>query len=93
MDYESKNIFYVTFGIFLPYIPAFPHRPGKALLVRLFLTARRVHGGDCEGVGQAKTSILVQAYSFTSAPIVKALLDDPRGGVRGVIPHKMKYRD
>ena len=37
-------------------------------------------GGNCtdlivNAVGGAKTSILVQAYSFTSAPIAKALLD------------------
>jgi phosphatidylserine/phosphatidylglycerophosphate/cardiolipin synthase-like enzyme len=44
-------------------------------------------GGNCtelivNAVGQAKTSILVQAYSFTSAPIAKALLDAYRRGVR-----------
>ncbi len=37
------------------------------------------HGGCTEAIvkqlGQAKTSVLVQAYSFTSAPIAKALLD------------------
>jgi phosphatidylserine/phosphatidylglycerophosphate/cardiolipin synthase-like enzyme len=33
-------------------------------------------------IGEAKTSILVQAYSFTSAPIAKALLDAHRRGVR-----------
>jgi phosphatidylserine/phosphatidylglycerophosphate/cardiolipin synthase-like enzyme len=36
-------------------------------------------GGCTEAIvkelGQAKTSVLVQAYSFTSAPIAKALLD------------------
>jgi phosphatidylserine/phosphatidylglycerophosphate/cardiolipin synthase-like enzyme len=33
-------------------------------------------------LGEAKRSILVQAYSFTSAPIAKALLDAHRRGVR-----------
>jgi phosphatidylserine/phosphatidylglycerophosphate/cardiolipin synthase-like enzyme len=33
-------------------------------------------------VGDAKRTILVQAYSFTSAPIAKALLDAHKRGVR-----------
>jgi phosphatidylserine/phosphatidylglycerophosphate/cardiolipin synthase-like enzyme len=33
-------------------------------------------------IGEAKTSILVQAYSFTSAPIAKALLDAHKRGVQ-----------
>jgi phosphatidylserine/phosphatidylglycerophosphate/cardiolipin synthase-like enzyme len=44
-------------------------------------------GGNCtalivNAVGGAKTNILVQAYSFTSAPIAKALLDAHKRGVR-----------
>jgi PLD-like domain len=44
-------------------------------------------GGDCtdlldNAIGGAKTSILVQAYGFTSAPIAKTLLDAHRRGVR-----------
>jgi phosphatidylserine/phosphatidylglycerophosphate/cardiolipin synthase-like enzyme len=35
-----------------------------------------------KAIGEAKTSILVQAYSFTSAPIAKALLDAHRRGVQ-----------
>jgi hypothetical protein len=31
-------------------------------------------------IGKAKSSILVQAYSFTSAPIVKALVDAHKQG-------------
>ena len=47
-------------------------------------------GGNCtdlivNAVGGAKTSILVQAYSFTSAPIAKALLDAHKRGVRGEV--------
>jgi phosphatidylserine/phosphatidylglycerophosphate/cardiolipin synthase-like enzyme len=43
-------------------------------------------GGNCtelivNAVGGTKTSILVQAYSFTSAPIAKALLDAHKRGV------------
>ena len=43
-------------------------------------------GDNCTGVivseiGAAKREVLVQAYSFTSAPIVKALADAKRRGV------------
>jgi phosphatidylserine/phosphatidylglycerophosphate/cardiolipin synthase-like enzyme len=34
-----------------------------------------------EALGNAKTTVLVQAYSFTSAPIAKALTDAHRRGV------------
>jgi phosphatidylserine/phosphatidylglycerophosphate/cardiolipin synthase-like enzyme len=44
-------------------------------------------GGSCtdaivEALGRAKRTILVQAYSFTSAPIAKALLDAHKRGVQ-----------
>jgi phosphatidylserine/phosphatidylglycerophosphate/cardiolipin synthase-like enzyme len=44
-------------------------------------------GEDCTDrivkiLGEAKSSILVQAYSFTSAPIAKALVDAKKRGVR-----------
>jgi phosphatidylserine/phosphatidylglycerophosphate/cardiolipin synthase-like enzyme len=35
-----------------------------------------------ENVGKAKSTILVQAYSFTSAPIAKALVDAEKRGVK-----------
>jgi phosphatidylserine/phosphatidylglycerophosphate/cardiolipin synthase-like enzyme len=43
-------------------------------------------GGNCtdlivQAITGAKTSILVQAYSFTSVPIAKALLDAHKRGV------------
>ena len=42
-------------------------------------------GGCTEAVvrelGKAKTNVLVQAYSFTSAPIAKALVDAHKRGV------------
>ena len=44
------------------------------------------HGGATEAVvgelGNAKKEILVQAYSFTSAPIAKALVDAHKRGVK-----------
>jgi phosphatidylserine/phosphatidylglycerophosphate/cardiolipin synthase-like enzyme len=47
-------------------------------------------GGNCtdaitQALGQAKRSILVQAYSFTSAPIAKALLDAHKRGVQVIL--------
>jgi phosphatidylserine/phosphatidylglycerophosphate/cardiolipin synthase-like enzyme len=44
-------------------------------------------GGNCtdaivQVLGNAKRTILVQAYSFTSAPIAKALLDAHKRGVQ-----------
>jgi len=43
-------------------------------------------GEDCtdrivKALGEAKTSIFVQAYNFTSAPIAKALVDAKKRGV------------
>lgn len=35
-----------------------------------------------EALGRARTSVLVQAYSFTSAPIAKALVEAHRRGVK-----------
>jgi phosphatidylserine/phosphatidylglycerophosphate/cardiolipin synthase-like enzyme len=35
-----------------------------------------------ENVGKAQSSILVQAYSFTSAPIARALVDASMRGVK-----------
>ncbi len=53
------------------------------LSVQVFFSPR---GGCTEAVidaiGQAKSEILVQAYSFTSAPIAKALVDAHKRGVR-----------
>ncbi len=51
------------------------------------------HGGCTEAIirelDNAKSSVLVQAYSFTSAPIAKALLDAHKRGVKvGVILDK-----
>src|SRR5207245_11637874 len=44
------------------------------------------HGGCTDAVvaalGKAKTSVLVQAYSFTSAPIAKALVEAHERGVK-----------
>lgn len=44
-------------------------------------------GGNCTGIivkeiDQAQKTILVQAYSFTSAPIAKAILDASKRGIK-----------
>ncbi len=47
---------------------------------------KKFDGGCTEAIvkepGQAKSMVLVQAYSFTSAPIAKALLEAHKGGVK-----------
>jgi phosphatidylserine/phosphatidylglycerophosphate/cardiolipin synthase-like enzyme len=51
------------------------------------VTACFTPGGNCtdaivKALGEAKRTVLVQAYSFTSAPIAKALLDAHTRGVQ-----------
>jgi phosphatidylserine/phosphatidylglycerophosphate/cardiolipin synthase-like enzyme len=51
------------------------------------VTACFTPGENCtqvivQALGDAKRTILVQAYSFTSAPIAKALLDAHKRGVQ-----------
>jgi phosphatidylserine/phosphatidylglycerophosphate/cardiolipin synthase-like enzyme len=51
------------------------------------VTACFTPGGNCtdaivQALDEAKRTILVQAYSFTSAPIAKALLDAHKRGVQ-----------
>lgn len=68
----------------------------KLILLSLFLALNTVAAdiqvffspkGGCteavvENVGKAKSTVLVQAYSFTSAPIAKALVDASKRGVK-----------
>ncbi len=67
--------------------------PAAAMFLLLAPTSRpetqvyfSPRGGCAEAVvaslNQARSNILVQAYSFTSAPIAKALVDASRRGVR-----------
>ena len=57
--------------------------PLAAEVIQVFFSP---HGGATEAVvrelGNAKKEILVQAYSFTSAPIAKALVDAHKRGVK-----------
>ena len=49
---------------------------------RLLLAEGRLHGGGRRCAGQGQATVLVQAYSFTSAPIAKALVDAHKRGVK-----------
>jgi phosphatidylserine/phosphatidylglycerophosphate/cardiolipin synthase-like enzyme len=57
--------------------------PLAAEVIQVFFSP---HGGATEAVvhelGSAKGEVLVQAYSFTSAPIAKALVDAHKRGVK-----------
>jgi phosphatidylserine/phosphatidylglycerophosphate/cardiolipin synthase-like enzyme len=48
----------------------------------IFFTQRRLHHRITNEIGKAKTTVLVQAYSFTSAPIANALVDAHKRGVK-----------
>jgi phosphatidylserine/phosphatidylglycerophosphate/cardiolipin synthase-like enzyme len=63
------------------------HRPGHRRRgswsedQSLLFCARRLHRGRGRAIAQARSSILVQAYSFTSASLTKALIEAHRRGV------------
>jgi phosphatidylserine/phosphatidylglycerophosphate/cardiolipin synthase-like enzyme len=69
---------------------AFPWNGGPALAAEVrdaTITAYFSPNGGCteavvEALRQAKQTVLVQAYSFTSASIAKALVDAHKRGVR-----------
>ena len=59
---------------------------GTDLLAHLPWTVHFSPGGGCtaaivDALGSARSTVLVQAYSFTSMPIAKALVDAHRRGV------------
>lgn len=67
--------------------PAPPAPLPSATTTPSAVTACFTPGGNCTGaivkaLSEAKRTILVQAYSFTSAPIAKALLDAHKRGVQ-----------
>jgi phosphatidylserine/phosphatidylglycerophosphate/cardiolipin synthase-like enzyme len=63
--------------------PIYLHSQGKPPSIEAYFSP---HGGCTEAVirelDKAKITILVQAYSFTSAPIAKALLNAHKRGVK-----------
>jgi phosphatidylserine/phosphatidylglycerophosphate/cardiolipin synthase-like enzyme len=69
-------------GLAVVATPAPPHEAGCPAATVCFTP-----GGNCtqvivQAVGEAQRTILAQAYSFTSAPIAKALLDAHKRGVQ-----------
>jgi phosphatidylserine/phosphatidylglycerophosphate/cardiolipin synthase-like enzyme len=63
-----------------------PHRRARTTTPSA-VTVCFTPGGNCtdaivKALGDAKRTVLVQAYSFTSAPIAKALLDAHKRGVQ-----------
>ena len=60
--------------------PSLSHQPPAG---RPYVSPRReLYRPDCSGPGRRQGTILVQAYSLTSAPIAKALLDAHKRGVQ-----------
>lgn len=68
----------------LPWSPVFAHDLTlKDTPISVYFSPRG--GGQqaiVDAIGQAKESVYVQAYSFTSAPIAKALVDAAKRGVK-----------
>ena len=69
--------------VFGPTLPGCFDGPGHAPSVQVFFSP----AGGCteavvENIARARKSIFVQAYSFTSPPIAKALVDAHRRGVK-----------
>jgi phosphatidylserine/phosphatidylglycerophosphate/cardiolipin synthase-like enzyme len=67
--------------------PAPPDSLPSATTTPSAVTVCFTPGGNCtdaivKALGEAKRTVLVQAYSFTSAPIAKALLDAHKRGVQ-----------
>jgi phosphatidylserine/phosphatidylglycerophosphate/cardiolipin synthase-like enzyme len=64
----------------------FPGAAADRAQVKSWQVCFSPHGGCTEAVvealGKARSTVLVQAYSFTSAPIAKALVEAHRRGVK-----------
>ncbi len=71
-----------TFCIFSP-LPASPQEKPTTCNWEVYFSP---HGGCADAIirelNKAKTTVLVQAYSFTSAPIAKVLLNAHKKGVK-----------
>ena len=79
-----RKITIICFAVALWVVPAFAYDLTlQNTPVQVYFSPR---GGAQDAlvatIGQAKDSILVQAYSFTSAPIAKALVDAAKRGVK-----------
>jgi phosphatidylserine/phosphatidylglycerophosphate/cardiolipin synthase-like enzyme len=87
---KSRHIVFLLV-ILLPLACASPSAPVSAgpLAAEVIQVFFSPHGGVTDAVvrelGSAKKEILVQAYSVTSAPIAKALVDAHKRGVKGAV--------
>jgi phosphatidylserine/phosphatidylglycerophosphate/cardiolipin synthase-like enzyme len=84
----------ILLAIFLVVSPISPMAQDKPPAWSVYFSP---HGGCTDAIikelDNAKSTILVQAYSFTSAPIAKALLDaHKRGGKVEIILDKVNIR-
>lgn len=82
----KRIIFFLTIFIVTPWIvlaPSITLPQEKSAICEVYFSPR---GGCTEAIltelNNAKNTILVQAYSFTSAPIAKALLNAHKRGVK-----------
>jgi phosphatidylserine/phosphatidylglycerophosphate/cardiolipin synthase-like enzyme len=80
-----RDVFRSTLMVLVVFILAAPLLAAESACPAL--TTCFTPGGHCTDIivqvlGNAKRTILVQAYSFTSAPIAKALLDAHKRGVQ-----------
>ena len=77
------SIFIVTLCITFSPLPTHPQEKSPTCNWEVYFSP---HGACTESIirelNKAKTTVLVQAYSFTSAPIAKALLDAHKRGVK-----------
>lgn len=74
---------FIAFILLAVVVPGFSAEPGTQPKWKVYFSPK---GGCTEAVvaalGTAKSTVSVQAYSFTSAPIAKALVDAQRRGVK-----------
>jgi len=80
-----KKLFIIAVGVSLCAVCACTRPPEPVCVDKAGIDACFTPGEDCtasvaEQVANAKKEILVQAYSFTSAPIAKALADAHKRG-------------
>jgi phosphatidylserine/phosphatidylglycerophosphate/cardiolipin synthase-like enzyme len=80
---RSKGIQILLLCLFITLIPRITLPQEKPPALEVYFSP---HGGCTEAIigelNKAKNTILVQAYSFTSAPIAKALLNAHKRGVK-----------
>lgn len=81
--YFFVPLFFITINVFFP-VYAYDINLHNASASVYFSPRGGGQQAIVDAIGQARESIYVQAYSFTSAPIAKALVDAARRGVKVV---------